>query len=64
MSKMSSMFIYLHLFINSSSTKLFTQSDFEKIFEKLIEDVESTVKAELEMFYRMSGNFKCSTYKQ
>jgi len=36
---------------------LFTKSDLEKVFDRLQGEMETTVRQELETFYRMSGVF-------
>jgi hypothetical protein len=36
---------------------IFTKSDLEKVFERLQGEMETTVRQELETFYRMSGVF-------
>lgn len=36
---------------------IFTKHDMESTFDKLKQEMESTVRQELEMFYRMSGVF-------
>jgi hypothetical protein len=36
---------------------IFTKQDLEKVFERMQSEMETTVRQELEMFYRMSGVF-------
>lgn len=36
---------------------IFTRQDLEKVFERMQSEMETTVRQELEMFYRMSGVF-------
>ena len=38
-------------------TAIFTKQDLEKVFERMQSEMETTVRQELEMFYRMSGVF-------
>ena len=53
MSKMIGKHESLMLFSLKSS--IFTKHDMENAFEKLRGEIETTVRSELEMFYRMSG---------
>ena len=39
----------------SLKSSIFTKHDMENAFEKLRGEIETTVRSELEMFYRMSG---------
>jgi hypothetical protein len=41
--------------VNSLKSSIFTKHDMENAFEKLRGEIETTVRSELEMFYRMSG---------
>ena len=41
--------------LNSLKSAIFTKNDMEKAFDRLKDEMETTVRQELEMFYRMSG---------
>jgi hypothetical protein len=46
-----------------ANTKLFSKVDMEAIMERLQKEVETTVKSELELYYRMSGRLIISYLK-
>lgn len=41
----------------SGKQSLFSKQEMENVLSKLKDEIENTVRGELEMFYRMSGTF-------
>ena len=46
----------------SASQTLFSKQDMENLIDKVSSDVQSTVRQELEIFYRMAGKLQSRVY--